>query len=193
LDLTCFQDDLRGRRRSSSRSAAPIVDLLKSCWVSFPESLTNDHFHPEPGGYIQWDEGNPTTLKWGTLNPSTPTPAFTLLTTQMRAFSNHVGLIFTWIPELPNLLKAAGIKDAKSKSLPIPKSLLKPWTDQMLMALEELSYSAVDKAGLNGVAGYGSGNEMRALLKRCYAESREIGAFMNNDHMVVWGRKPGDI
>jgi len=137
--------------------------------------------HIEPGGYLQWTEGNmPARITRHTTQPTDPAhfPA-------MHAFEQfHLQMlkkqppgINDWVTQLGAHFEKHGLLGVACKEYSVPKRYWPAWTDVMMLILEEVGTSA----GMPGLL---------ELVRKAGAEVR-LGAMQTTLWPVVCvGRKP---
>ena len=99
----------------------------------------------------------------------------------MSGFYNNN--IFRWVADLPKTFRDSGLIDVLEHRKGTDLAHLLLHNDVILLALEEMSYRALDPLG------DGKGQALRESLIRADSECRK-GVAINQDRVTVIGRKP---
>ncbi|MCJ1387779.1 hypothetical protein MMC18_000622 [Xylographa bjoerkii] len=137
----------------------------------------------KPGGYLQWSDCDPASLAAIPSRPDTPHPATSRLLERMLAVSAARGADWSWVSVLPDVFSRASLTVRISARLPIAPELRASWTDNQLLAFEEMSYIMMGPAG-RGEVGVGYPKMLAEV-----AQETRTGAGLCIDMVVCVGRK----
>ncbi|KAL8718172.1 MAG: hypothetical protein Q9225_004667 [Loekoesia sp. 1 TL-2023] len=132
----------------------------------------------KPGGFLQWIEHNPHTVRVESPNHDDKRSAHdAIVNTVANRRKND------WVSQLPEHLQDAGFTSVSHSAHPFPPELRMPFTRINLLAGEEVSYVLDDNSGSES-----SGSRHRALLQEAFEESKN-GVCMVWSPVVVVGRR----
>ncbi|KAI9739224.1 MAG: hypothetical protein M1834_007437 [Cirrosporium novae-zelandiae] len=139
----------------------------------------------KPGGYLQWDEGEISSMIPTNLPPTISLFHCRELLALIRSFHSGRKDSHTWVGDLPRLFEAHGLLDVKYHNPPIASKSLKYWMDNQLMGFEEASemWERSEKEEERE-----KGRKLKGLIGRAFEESKR-GAAICYLPMVVVGRK----
>ncbi|KAL9598445.1 MAG: hypothetical protein Q9219_004481 [cf. Caloplaca sp. 3 TL-2023] len=121
----------------------------------------------KPGGFLQWVDYDPTSMKVQSSSPSLKQSAFD-----------------QWPSELSSHLEKAGFHQVVSKDYPIPPELYAPFMQCHLSAAQEASFTMMKNDGPES-----EGTSFRSLVAEVYRE-HQTGVTMMESPLVTVGRKP---
>ena len=87
----------------------------------------------KPGGYLQWDETDASTLACQTPSPEIVAPATETLVRLQSIFSAQNKLSADWLHDLPAMLEGHGCEIVANESVKPCNELSRAWSDNMLM------------------------------------------------------------
>jgi len=140
-----------------------------------------------PGGYLQWDESDPSTLTTRSPNLSISNSASKELVTLMAYTFNAANLFTDWLHDLPNTFSANDLNVVTQEGFEPRKELMKVWTDNLLTVWEEVS-TQLPKESTVGVGGGLTREKYLELLGRVISET-EKGVSFSMNGLVIVGRK----
>jgi len=137
--------------------------------------------HTEPGGYLQWTEGNmPAYITRHTTQPTDPTcfPAMhTFEQFHLQTLKRQPPRVNDWVTQLGAHFEKHGLLDVAYEEFSVPKRYWPAWTDVMMLILEEVGMLA-------GMP------ELLELVRKAAAEVK-LGAMQTTLWPVVCvGRRP---
>lgn len=91
--------------------------------------------------------------------------------------------LFSWVAGLSKVFQDCGLVDVFEHRQGMDLSLMSLHNDVILLALEEMSYRALDRVG------GGQGQSLRERLREADKECRK-GVAINQDRVTVIGTKP---
>ncbi|EXJ72903.1 uncharacterized protein A1O5_04051 [Cladophialophora psammophila CBS 110553] len=91
----------------------------------------------KPGGWLQWEEMDPSTLATITPRPNIDTTYCQKLMGLILSIGTMVGTKFDWLKNFENELKT--FNDVQVKHVPLPPAYHKAWTENYLILCEEIA------------------------------------------------------
>ncbi|MCJ1234473.1 hypothetical protein MMC14_002434 [Varicellaria rhodocarpa] len=141
----------------------------------------------EPGGYLQWDELDIGNNKVVSSDPSMIDTFAGKLLGQLAAVTRKRNWDLSWIPRLNVLLAEHDLSSVNLYKYKLHNELVKPWTNNALMVLEEMSDNMMRLA--NTDEDREKALASREMLDKAYEESLR-GVSINTEILVAMGQKP---
>lgn len=93
----------------------------------------------KPGGYLQWDEGDASTLSCEVPSSEVKAPATETIVKIQSMFSRNQGQLHPdWLYDLPKTLEQSGCEMVAHDVYKPPNELIRAWNDNMLLVWREM-------------------------------------------------------
>jgi len=175
---------------------ADVVGVFDIVHVrAIARAVKDNHVHPlitnlvkmlKPGGYLQWDESDPSTVAPRSPNSSVQHPGATQLMDIIQEFSKVYKLQADWLHDLPTTFNAHDLDLVVQESFDPRKELMKAWTDNLLVAYEERAVRLPKDS--DGAGGGFTREKYKELFERVLAETQQ-GVSLSMSGLVTVGRK----
>ncbi|MCJ1333322.1 hypothetical protein MMC10_010016 [Thelotrema lepadinum] len=133
----------------------------------------------KPGGYLQWQEINPSTI---TVVSAKPALDRTIMDAILQNI--HEWNFAKWVPHLSEICAQNGLPDSTTHRYPVPPEYRVAWCQTQLGAYEEISFMSMDNSSPNA-----KGSRFRHVLDKAYDELTK-GVTLQHTLEVTTARKP---
>ena len=138
----------------------------------------------KPGGWLQRDDADCASVYAYSPNTAVPSEKGTALLDRWLGYTRKNGLDFGWLSDLPGLFRAHQLTVLDSFRRSMRDDLRKPWTDNFMVALDEVGQLAAERdPGLVGTL-----EEWQELFRGLVEETAR-GLTIDIDMVSALGRK----